>query len=186
MKETDSRKIVAECAARRQFCRAVFRFEYTPHPLLPLSTGDECFLAGDGSGLTLDGFVIRRFDDISSVNPISGPLAELAGAAGSYAPEELPPVDITDFGSAAASLFRMGKNVIIERCDASGDSRVVEILPCRIISCGPLGCVVLPFSTSAGWARSPVRISFPEILRISFGQSSLELFSKYLPPCPFV
>ena len=183
MKEPDPRLVIEECAAAGRFCRATFKYEYTIHSILPLSVGEDCFLSADASGFDLDGFVIHRFSELATANPNTGAVAAAAAEGSGLRKDALPPINVTDMGSAADSLFRLRINVIAERRET--DTRAVQIITGRIINCGPMGCVMLPFSTSLGWARTPVRISFREILSISFGQESLELVSRHLPPCPF-
>ena len=67
MTKSEMRTSICECKARRQVCNVYFKYERYCRNLIPLSVGEKLFLSGVEDDFILDGYTVRRFQDVKEV-----------------------------------------------------------------------------------------------------------------------
>ena len=82
----------------------------------------------------------------------------------------------------------MQSRKLVSGSAATGDVRQFDTqllyFTCSSLSADDRYLYVRGFDTNGNWEEKPTRIAFSELVSISFGTRYVEVFSKYLPPCP--
>jgi hypothetical protein len=162
-------------------CRVFLKYDVNYRYYFPLLVGERLFLGAEEDDFILDGFHIRRFQDVVKTElKDDDKCLEIILSEGILEGLVTPDVDITDWSTAIASLQKIGKNVIIEINSLIGEKsefyigRIVKVMKKKVL----FRC----FDADGIWDDELSEIPFSKITSIIFGARYVEVFSKYLPP----
>ena len=182
MTKQQIREVMRSCIEPPKICRVSAKYSPDYYYYFPLIVGERLFLGAEENDFILDGYSIRRITDIVKAEARDDKCLEIAVAEGLTTQLQKPDVDISDWRSVFESLKKMDRNIIIEK--ESRDEDECEFWIGRIIKVCSRYVLFLHFDADGIWEEKPYKIPYSEITRVSFGARYVDVFSKYLSPCP--
>ena len=67
MKKSEIKALISGTTPMRELCRVFFKYDHNYRYIIPLSLSDKLFLAANEDDFIIDGFTVRRFQDVKKV-----------------------------------------------------------------------------------------------------------------------
>lgn len=182
MKKFEITAVLEEACRQTLLCRMFLKADPNCYNCFPLKSGPELLLYMDEQDFRLDGYVVRRIRDIveiSSKEDITRSILESEGVLDEVRPVD---IDLTSWDTVLQYFSSNRCNAIFESEDRN--SGQIDFSIGRLAKVDDRYLYVLGFDANGNWEEKPMRIAFSELVSISFGTRYVEIFSKYLPPCP--
>ena len=178
MKKSDIKKIIRDAIRPVELCRVFFKYDHNYRYIIPLSLSDKLFLAANEDDFIIDGFTVRRFQDVKKVEIKKDKCTEIIKAEGILDKIDVPDIDITDWHSAFDSLSKLDINIIVERESLGADDsefaigKIVRVLRSKVI--------FKHFDSDGIWQDEYYEIPYSQITSVTFSSRYVEVFSKYV------
>lgn len=179
MKKSEMKEIIKKAIYPHLICRTYFKYDFTYRYYFPLKVSEKLFLGAEEDDFLLDGYSIRRFQDLTRVEIKDDKCLEIATKEGLLDELFVPNVDISDWKTVFTSLQTIGKNIIVENESIYADE--CELVIGRITKVLSDKVRIREFDADGIW-RDEWDIPFSQITSVTFGSRYVETFSKYLPP----
>lgn len=182
MKKSKIKAIINSSVGKRNICRVFFRYDLNYRYYFPLISTDKLFLGAEEDDFIIDGYSIRRFVDVTKVQIKKDKCLEILQSEGIINNIKTPNINLSNWGTAFASLQIMNKNIIIEKESLKDDE--CEFIIGRIDRIYKKFVYIYHFDADGIWQENPYKIPYAEITSVSFGTRYVEIFSKYLDELP--
>ncbi len=173
------RQTIENCISGRLFCSVLNKFEYEYRHLLPVKSSEGLFLSMIESGMSLDGCLIERFENVGHAVPAGDFARRIADREGVFDSLEVPPIEIDTFSQIFAYLVNNVCPVCLE-C-GSTDDRAITLLTGLVTDCSDVSLRFQRFGNDLRWAGKPVTIPYEAVVRLTFGTRALSDIGKILP-----
>lgn len=178
MKKRKIKKIVNDCLENRKLCRAYCKYDHYYWYLFPLRMNDDLFLSIKEEDFILDGYTIRRFQDVKKAEIKSDKCIEILEKEGIIDSIITPTIDITSWKSAFTDLKEMNQYVIVEQEDINATKSWFVIGSIEGVHKNSVS--IRHFDADGIWEKKPHRIPYDEITSLTFDSRYVNFFSKYL------
>ena len=163
-------------------CRVGFRYNLYPEQFFPLAVSDTLFLGVTEQDFQLDGYTVRRLQDVTSVELLRGAYLAIHKAEGSLTRLYAPPVLIENWKTVFSSLASSGELIIAEENALRPTESVFRIG--KILRVGPRGAEMRTFDGDGVWDAEKTVVSFSSVTSVTFGSRYISTYAKYIKPCP--
>lgn len=149
--------------------------------VIPLAIGQNLVLLQDLNDFDLDGYVIIRIKDITSVvitksQQFSQFILKEECILNQIKKPSIKSVD--NWGNVLTELSNLGKNIIVE-CESMETSK---FFIGKIVAIEKKSLFLLYFNGAGEWDEKPTEILLKDITSISFNSRYINVISKYLKP----
>ncbi|MBO4928500.1 MAG: hypothetical protein J5379_09675 [Clostridiales bacterium] len=182
MKKFEITAVLEEACRQTLLCRMFLKADPNCYSCFPIKAGEDLFLYMDEQDFRLDGYVVRRLKDIVEINSKQDLTSEILESEGVTASVEKIDIDISSWEKALSYLSKHRLNAIFESEDRNSGN--IDYVIGRVEKIDDRYLYVRAFDYDGKWEEKPTRIAFSELVSISFGTRYVEIFTKYLPPCP--
>ena len=182
MKKFEINAVLEEACRQTLLCHMFLKADPNCYSAFPVKAGEDLFLYMDEQDFRLDGYVVRRLKDIVEINSKVDITNDILENEGVTSQVEKLDIDISSWDGVLRYLSHGRKNAIFESEDRNSGN--IDYVIGRIEKTDDRYLYVRGFDTNGNWEEKPTRIAFSELVSISFGTRYVEVFSKYLPPCP--
>ncbi|MBO4687144.1 MAG: hypothetical protein J5636_01390 [Clostridiales bacterium] len=182
MKKFEITAVLEEACRQTLLCHMFLKADPNCYSAFPIKANEELFLYADEQDFRLDGYVVRRLKDIVEINSKTDITNDILENEGVTAQLVKPDIDISSWDSVLRYLSQNKRNAIFESEDRNSGN--IDFVIGRIEKTDERYLFVRGFDTNGNWDEKPTRIAYSELVSISFGSRYVEIFSKYLPPCP--
>lgn len=182
MKRFEINAVLEEACRQTLLCRMFLKADPNCYSCFPLKSSEELFLYMDEQDFRLDGYVVRRMKDIVEINSKVDLTNDILESEGVTSQIQKIDIDLSSWEGMLSYLSHNRLNAIYESEDRNSGN--IDYVIGRIEKKDDRYIYVRGFDTDGKWEEKPTRIAFSELVSISFGTRYVEVFSKYLPPCP--
>lgn len=176
------KEIVKVCLKEKHLCRIFFRYDNNYRYYIPLIIGDKLFLGIEEDDFVLDGYAIRRFQDVTKTQIKDDICERILNTEGIIDSINTPEVNLSNWETVFKSLQKINKNVIVEK--ESFDEDKYEFAIGRIEKVYRKFVYVRHFDADGIWQPEPHKIPYSEITTVTFASRYVDVFSKYLGELP--
>lgn len=162
------------CMEPRSICAVDFFYEDDNRYFFPIAVGELLFYAAEEHDFILNGFTVRRLNDIYEMSSKKGIYQQIYEAEG-LTRFDAPAVDISGWRSVFLSLQKLGKHIIVENEYEDGFFRIG-----RIEAVAEDHMLLRHYDADGIWQEEPARIEYREVTSVTFGSRYVEVFSKYV------
>lgn len=181
MVRSDLRQMMRDAIAPRLLCRVYMRYDPDCWYYFPVLASDRLFCGAEENDFQLNGYTIRRFRDVDTVEIQNDISLRIDRAEGIPAQIVVPFIDVTDWKTVFASPFLQARNITVEQ--AFPRSEPVLAIG-RLEALREDHILIRHFDGDGVWERTPMKLAYDDITSVSFGTRYVDTFSKYLPPLP--
>lgn len=182
MTEQEIKENAKRAADEKLFCRLLCKFEYEPRFILPLKASEGLFLSAIESGMSFDGYLVERFQNVDSLKALEPEQSELARRKGLFDSLDVPQLETGSLQQIFAYLVTESECVYLEL--GSPDSREISFETGLCVDCSDTGLRIVRFDTGMRRDRSATFIPYSSVVRLVFGTRSLKARKKYLSNNP--
>lgn len=176
------KEMINICLKEKHLCRIFFRYDENYRYYIPLIMGRKMFLGIEEDDFILDGYAIRKFQDITKAQIKDDICEKILIAEGIIDSITTPEVNLSTWETIFKSLQKRGKNVIIEHESLDEDKYKFEIG--RIEKVYRKFVYIRHFDADGIWQPESHKIPYSEITTVTFASRYVETFSKYLGELP--
>ena len=182
MKRFEINAVLEEACRQTLLCRMFLKADPNCYSCFPVKTSEDLFIYMEEQDFRLDGYVARRIKDIVEISSKVDLTDEILKSEGVMDQVESIDIDISSWEGLLSFLSSRKLNAIFESQDR--DSGMPDYVIGRIEKKDDRYLYVRGFDTNGQWEEKPTRIAFSELCSISWNTRYVDIFSKYLPPCP--
>lgn len=182
MTKKQIKEIIETCSKERKLCRIFLRYDLNYSYLFPLILNDKLFLGIEEDDFILDGYFVRRFNDVIKAQFRNDMCEKILKDEGIVDSIVVPDIDIANWEAVFKSLERAHKNVIVE--NESLDENESEFVIGRIEKVFRNFVYIRHFDAGGVWQDEPYKFSYTDITSVSFGTRYCDTFSKHLGELP--
>lgn len=182
MKKFEISAVLNEACKQGLHCRMFLKADPNCYSCFPVRTGEDLFIYMEEQDFRLDGYVIRRVKDIVEISSKVDLTDEILKSEGVINEVKDVDIDVSTWEGILSYLSSHKLNAIFE--SESRDSGMMDYAIGRIEKKDDRYLYVRAFDADGNWEEKPTRIAFSELSSISWGTRYVDIFSKYLPPCP--
>ena len=182
MTRTEIKKTVLEALLHRRLCRFYLRFYDTYDYYYPLMMSERLFLGAEEDDFLLDGYIIRRFQDVTRAEVRTDLCETISRREGIIDSIVVPDLDLSSWQTIFESLRTQGKNIIVEKESARESERDFAIG--RIERVSSHAVWMRHFDADGIWLEETWRIPFTDITSVTFDSRYVEVFSNYVGEPP--
>lgn len=182
MKKFEISAVLDEACRQGLHCRMFLKADPNCYSCFPVKANEDLFIYMEEQDFRLDGYVARRVKDIIEISSKTDLTDEILESEGVTAEVKRVEIDLSTWEGVLAYLSQHKLNAIFE--SESRDSGMLDYVIGRIEKKDDRYLYVRGFDTDGKWEEKPTRIAFSELCSISWGTRYVDVFSKYLPPCP--
>ncbi len=176
------RIVLASAIEDPKICRVHFDYDPNYFYYFPIAVGKELFIGANEDDFSIDGYTIRRIEDIISVKIKDDKCLEIDIAEGLLDELDIPEIDISDWYSVFRNLKAANENIIIEK--ESDVPEECQFAIGRIAEVHGDFLLLREFDAEGYWLYDNTIIPFSQITSVTVNSRYVRVFSKYLPPCP--
>ena len=182
MKKFEITAVLEEACRQTLLCHMFLKADPNCYSCFPIKTSEDLFLYMDEQDFRLDGYVVRRLKDIIEINSKTDLTNDILESEGVTAQVKRIDMDLSSLEGVLSYLSHNRLNAIFESEDRNSGN--IDYVIGRIEKRDDRYLYVRAFDTNGSWEEKATRIAFSELVSISFGTRYVDIFSKYLPPCP--
>ena len=182
MKRFEINAVLEEACRQTLLCHMFLKADPNCYSCFPIKASEDLFLYVDEQDFRLDGYVVRRMKDIVEISSKVDITNDILENEGVTAQIQKPDIDVSSWEGVLSYLSANKKNAIFESEDRNSGN--IDYVIGRIEKIDDRYLYVRAFDTNGKWEEKATRIAFSELLSIAFETRYVEVFSKYLPPCP--
>ena len=178
MKKSEIKELARKAIEAKTLCCMKFKYDYYYLHHFPIKMSDRLFLGAKHDDFLLDGFVIRRFCDMTKIELNDDKRNEILKAEGIVDALTTPDIDLSDWHSVFLSLQKTEKNIIIEK-ESLDDAEwkyaighIEKVLKNKVL--------FKHFDADGIWQDGLLEIPFSQITTVTFRSRYVEIFSKYV------
>lgn len=170
------------CISPISICKVSFAYHAYEDFLFPLKLSGQLLLSVTERDFQLDGFTVRRLEDIEIVEPLRGTYMKIHKAEGNIERLVVPPINISSWRSVFSFLGSSGETVIVEHESIVKEECAFAIG--RILAIGDQGVRFRSFDGAGRWDDRSIVIPYSQITSVTFGSRYIGVYSKYVHPYP--
>lgn len=178
MKRKKLEKRVRKAIKGRRLTNVYFRYDANYFRVIPLAMGDELLLTAEEDDFQLDGFAVRRLEDVDRLWLKDDLCTSILKREGVLDELDVPAIDLTSWRTVLKGLMALGENVMIY-CDKKKCDRSVLFVG-RIVKVGRERAHIRHFYATGEWAEEPFSIRCEDITQVRFANRYVTVFSKYV------
>lgn len=182
MKKFEISAVLDEACRQGLHCRMFLKADPNCYSCFPIKAGEDLFIYMEEQDFRLDGYVCRRVKDIIEISSKVDLTDEILKSEGVTVEVKDVDIDVSNWDGVLSYLSAHKMNAIFE--SESRDSGMLDYAIGRIEKKDDRYLYVRGFDTDGKWEEKSSRIAFSELCSISWGTRYVDVFSKYLPPCP--
>ena len=182
MKKFEINAVLDEACKQGLHCRMFLKADPNCYSCFPVRAGEDLFIYMEEQDFRLDGYVCRRVKDIVEISSKVDLTDEILKSEGVINEVKDVDIDVSTWEGILSYLSSHKLNAIFE--SESRDSGMMDYAIGRIEKKDDRYLYVRAFDADGNWEEKPVRIAFSELCSISWGTRYVDIFAKYLPPCP--
>ncbi|MGX6979451.1 hypothetical protein ACWN8V_09330 [Vagococcus elongatus] len=174
MNKNNMETIITDSINSKSTFRVYFNYEENYYYYFPLQQNKEFFLGAEEIDFQINGFSIRRKQDIKSISDRDDLVNQILKNEHIFNEQLSPEIDISSWEKIFGSLKQRDKNIIIE--NEYSDFFWIG----KIVSFTSESVNLLEFDADGIWEESPTSILYADITSVSFETRYIKYFSKYV------
>lgn len=174
--------ILNACISPITVCKVSLAYHAYDDILFPIKLSKQLFLSITERDFQLDGFTVRRLEDVVAAEPIRGTYMKIHKAEGNLERLVAPPINISSWRAVSSCLCSSGEIVIVEHESLTKEECTFAIG--RILAVGEQGMRFRSFDGAGHWDDRPMNIPYSQITSVTFGSRYITTYAKYIHPYP--